>query len=66
MFNLFRFSFQAKVFGAGYPSIPTMTQEEYLEKEIREGKVVLEYDTYVIQIPCHMWHTKMVNGNFEK
>ncbi|EDV20317.1 uncharacterized protein TRIADDRAFT_32305 [Trichoplax adhaerens] len=33
-----------KVFGAGYPSLPTMSPEEYLEKEIREGKVVLEYD----------------------
>lgn len=37
--------FQAKVFGAGYPSVPTMTQEEFLEKEIREGKVVLDYDS---------------------
>lgn len=32
-----------KVFGAGYPSVPTMTQEEFLEKEILEGKVVLNY-----------------------
>lgn len=32
-----------KVFGAGYPGVPTMTQEEYLEKEIMEGKVVLDY-----------------------
>ncbi|XP_078377694.1 immunoglobulin-binding protein 1-like [Oculina patagonica] len=32
-----------KVFGAGYPSVPTMSQEEFLEKEILEGKVVLEY-----------------------
>ncbi|EDO48860.1 predicted protein [Nematostella vectensis] len=35
---------QSKVFGAGYPSLPTMSQEEYLEKEIREGKVVMEYN----------------------
>ena len=34
---------QDKVFGAGYPGVPTMTQEEYLEKEIMEGKVVLDY-----------------------
>lgn len=32
-----------KVFGAGYPSVPTMSQEEFLEKEILEGKVVLDY-----------------------
>ncbi|XP_020608836.1 immunoglobulin-binding protein 1-like isoform X2 [Orbicella faveolata] len=37
-----------KVFGAGYPSVPTMSQEEFLEKEILEGKVVLDYkDCYV-------------------
>lgn len=34
---------QDKVFGVGYPGVPTMTQEEYLEKEIMEGKVVLDY-----------------------
>ena len=34
---------QDKVFGAGYPGVPTMTQEEFLEKEIMEGKVVLDY-----------------------
>ena len=34
---------QDKVFGAGYPSVPTMSQEEFLEKEILEGKVVLDY-----------------------
>lgn len=38
---------QAKVFGAGYPSVPTMTQEEFLEKEILEGKVVLDFEEYV-------------------
>jgi len=32
-----------KVFGAGYPGVPTMSQEEFLEKEIREGKIVLDY-----------------------
>jgi len=31
------------VFGAGYPGVPTMSQEEFLEKEIREGKIVLDY-----------------------
>ena len=35
---------QDKVFGAGYPGVPTTTQEEYLEKEIMEGKVVLDYE----------------------
>lgn len=35
---------KAKVFGAGYPSVPTMTQEEFLEKEILEGKVVLDFE----------------------
>ena len=34
---------QNKVFGAGYPSLPTMTQEEYFEKELREGKIVSEF-----------------------
>ncbi|CAB4002207.1 Immunoglobulin-binding 1 [Paramuricea clavata] len=34
---------QNKVFGAGYPSLPTMTQEEYFEKELREGKIVTEF-----------------------
>ncbi|XP_046847025.1 immunoglobulin-binding protein 1-like [Xenia sp. Carnegie-2017] len=34
---------QNKVFGPGYPSLPTMTQEEYFEKELREGKIVTEY-----------------------
>ena len=31
------------MFGAGYPGVPTMSQEEFLEKEIREGKIVLDY-----------------------
>ena len=35
------------MFGAGYPSVPTMTQEEFLEKEILEGKVVLDFEEYV-------------------
>ena len=35
--------FQNKVFGTGYPSLPTMTQEEYFEKELREGKIVAEF-----------------------
>ncbi|XP_067022625.1 immunoglobulin-binding protein 1-like [Acropora muricata] len=35
---------KAKVFGAGYPSVPTMMQEEFLEKEILEGKVVLDFE----------------------
>ena len=39
---------QNKVFGPGYPSLPTMTQEEYFEKELREGKIVTEYRLYFI------------------
>ncbi|KAK3732298.1 hypothetical protein QZH41_010750, partial [Actinostola sp. cb2023] len=42
-------SIKAKVFGAGYPSLPTMSQEEFLEKEIREGKVVLDYEAGTTQ-----------------
>lgn len=34
-----------QVFGAGYKSLPTMTQEEYFQKEIREGKIVMDYDS---------------------
>jgi len=35
---------QKQVFGAGYRSLPTMTEDEYFEKEVREGKIVLDYD----------------------
>jgi len=35
---------QKQVFGAGYKSLPTMTEDEYFEKEVREGKIVLDYD----------------------
>lgn len=37
---------QKQVFGAGfgYKNLPTMTEEEYFEKEVREGKIVLDYD----------------------
>lgn len=38
-----RETIQNKVFGAGYPSLPTMTQEEYFEKELQEGKIVAEF-----------------------
>ncbi|XP_028394015.1 immunoglobulin-binding protein 1-like [Dendronephthya gigantea] len=38
-----RQAIQNKVFGAGYPSLPTMTQEEYFEKELRQGKIVTEF-----------------------
>nr|XP_006815171.1 PREDICTED: immunoglobulin-binding protein 1-like isoform X3 [Saccoglossus kowalevskii] len=38
-FILTRDDIQAKVFGAGYPSIPTMTLEDYFQKEIMEGKI---------------------------
>lgn len=35
---------QKKVFGAGYKSLPTMTENEYFEKELREGKIIQEYE----------------------
>jgi len=35
---------QKQVFGAGYKNLPTMTDEEYFQKEVREGKIVLDYD----------------------
>merc|ERR1719228_177740 len=34
-----------QVFGAGYRSLPTMSQEEYFEKELREGKIVMDYNS---------------------
>jgi len=36
---------QKQVFGAGYKNLPTMTEDEYFEKEVREGKIVLDYDS---------------------
>ncbi|XP_071497805.1 immunoglobulin-binding protein 1-like [Diadema antillarum] len=41
-FILTKDALQAQVFGAGYPSIPTMTLDEFYEKEIREGKIKLD------------------------
>lgn len=37
---------QRQVFGAGfgYRNLPTMTEDEYFEKEVREGKIVLDYN----------------------
>ncbi|KAJ8880368.1 hypothetical protein PR048_016837 [Dryococelus australis] len=32
---------QKKVFGSGYPSIPTMTLEEFYEKRVQEGELLL-------------------------
>ena len=43
-FYIFLGGFQNQVFGAGYKSLPTMTQDEYFEKEIREGKIVMDYE----------------------
>ncbi|XP_022088421.1 immunoglobulin-binding protein 1-like [Acanthaster planci] len=39
-FILTRDAIQAQVFGAGYPSVPTMTLEEFYQKEIAEGKIL--------------------------
>lgn len=41
-FVLLRDKLQAQVFGAGYPSLPTMTLEEFYQKEINEGKIQLD------------------------
>ena len=41
-FILTRDAVQAQVFGAGYPSIPTMTLDEFYQKELREGKIQTE------------------------
>ncbi|XP_019616456.1 PREDICTED: immunoglobulin-binding protein 1-like [Branchiostoma belcheri] len=41
-FILTRDKLQAQVFGAGYPSIPTMSMDEYLQKEVQEGKIPAE------------------------
>jgi len=35
---------QKQVFGAGYKNLPTMTEDEYFEKEVREGKIVMDYN----------------------
>lgn len=35
---------QRGVFGAGYRSLPTMTEDEFFEKELREGKIVADFD----------------------
>merc|ERR1719402_1260849 len=35
---------RTQVFGAGYRNLPTMTEDEFFEKEVREGKIVLDYD----------------------
>nr|XP_054752428.1 immunoglobulin-binding protein 1-like [Lytechinus pictus] len=40
-FILTKDALQAQVFGAGYPSIPTMTIDDFYQKEIREGKIQL-------------------------
>ena len=41
-FILTKDALQAQVFGAGYPSIPTMTLDEFYQKEVREGKIQLD------------------------
>lgn len=33
-----------EVFGYGTKCLPTMTEDEYFEKEIREGKIVMDFD----------------------
>ena len=54
-FNVYVLLCQDKVFGAGYPSVPTMSQEEFLEREILEGKVVLDYKEYAISSRCNLY-----------
>ena len=33
-----------RVFGPGYRNVPTMSEEEYFQKELREGKIVMDYN----------------------
>lgn len=33
-----------QVFGPGYRNLPTMTDEEYFQKELAEGKIVTDYE----------------------
>ena len=47
------------MFGAGYPSLPTMTQEEYFEKELREGKIVAEF-RYFLYMHCMHVHACII------
>ena len=35
---------QSQVFGAGYRSLPTMSEEEYFQRELKQGKIVQEYN----------------------
>jgi len=48
-FLITRDMIQKQVFGAGYRSLPTMTEDEYFEKELREGKIVMDYNNSKIQ-----------------
>ena len=38
---------QSQVFGAGYRSLPTMSEEEYFQLELKQGKIVQEYNQWV-------------------
>lgn len=38
---------KSKVFGAGYPSLPSITPEEWMDEQIASGKVVLDYNPNV-------------------
>eukprot|EP00794_Sanderia_malayensis_P003591 gene3591-4097_t len=40
-----------KVFGAGYPSLPSITPEQWMDRQIAEGKVVLDYNPGVNSAP---------------
>ncbi|XP_065053800.1 immunoglobulin-binding protein 1-like [Rhopilema esculentum] len=44
-------SIKSKVFGAGYPSLPSMTPEQWMDKQIADGKVVLDYNPNVNSAP---------------
>ena len=35
---------QSQVFGAGYRSLPTMSEEDYYQLELKQGKIVQEYN----------------------
>uniref|UniRef100_A0A6B2G6I1 Immunoglobulin-binding protein 1 (Trinotate prediction) n=1 Tax=Myxobolus squamalis TaxID=59785 RepID=A0A6B2G6I1_MYXSQ len=44
-FSFIRLNNMDKVFGAGYPSQPTMTSDEYLLHEMKTGKIVTQYQS---------------------
>jgi len=44
-------SLKSKVFGAGYPSLPTITPEQWMDEQIASGRVVLDYNPNLNSLP---------------